>query len=227
MKPFSKRIIVFCYIFSSLSLFAQEKEKSLVFIPNIGINFSYIGKPIANFPVSEEVNIKSKIGIAYTIGANLRIPVSKGIEFITGIQHVNYKYSFEDFSINDRLNKYIYSTSLSIHSIEAPIIFSKNIFTYNFKINAGVQLGYIISAHSEDNIKHYKKDNNDFWAFKDKEKERINIKGLIKREKISIPVGFSYELSHLYFSLLYNFEITKIYKDNHSQNIMFKVGYKI
>lgn len=222
-----KVFLILGLFFSFLSLSAQDRKEKIVFIPNVGINFSYIGKPIVNFPISEEKNINSKIGIAYTIGTNIKFPVSRSTELLTGIQYVSNKYSFEDFSIEDRLNKYIYGTSLSIYSIEVPIIFSYKILASNFSINAGIQPGYIFSAHSKVNIANYNKDSNGVWSFKDEEKEKINIKGLIRKERISIPIGFSYNLSRLYFSLLYNFEITKIYQDNHSQNITLKIGYKI
>ena len=226
-KPFSKRVLVLFFILSSLSLFAQNEEKRLVLIPNIGVNFSNIEKPIAEFLVSEEKTNKAKVGISYTIGANLKIPVLEGVDFLTGLEYVNYKYSFEDFSIIRESNKDVYSIAMDAHSIEAPFILSKDIYASGFKINAGVQLGYVVSTHSEHTVKSYERDNNGFWTFKDEEELREDIKGLVKRTKISIPVGFSFELPRLYFSLLYNFGITKFYDDNYSKNVTFKVGYKI
>lgn len=222
------RKLLFLYLFFSfLSLSAQDRKEKIAFIPNIGINFSYINKPIIDFPGTEEKSTKPKIGIAYTFGANLKFPISNSVALLTGVQYANNKYSFKDISIENRLNKYFYGSSLSTSSIELPIIFSYKILTSNFSINTGFQLGYIFSAHSKTNIKSYSKDNNNLWSFKDEEQEKIDIKSLIRKEKISIPIGFSYELSNLYFSLSYNFEMTKIYQNNHSQNVTFKVGYKM
>ena len=165
--------------------------------------------------------------MAYTIGANIKFPISNSVKLLTGVQYVNNKYSFKEISIENRLNKYFYGTSLSTSSIEIPIIFSYKILTSNFNIDAGIQLGYIFSAHSKTNIKDYNKGNNNLWSLKEEEQEKVNIKSLIRKEKINIPIGFSYELSNLYFSLSYNFEIIKLYQNNHSQNVTFKVGYKI
>lgn len=105
-------------------------------------------------------------------------------------------------------------------------------------VNAGIQIGYLLRAKGkgtlsqftvdDDGKVHYLTDENGNYMYA--YNAEYDILNVTKRLDISIPVGISYEYSHVVLDARYNFGLTKLNKhnaDNYKNKVFsFTVGYR-
>lgn len=223
---------------------AQRSVGTWSLIPKVGVNLANISNfDVINTGLSPDskhhvVEQKSKYREGFIGGLDVQYQAMSQVAFSAG---VFYSVQGMRFSPSETIDKEkVHYTSDDVQwkydYLTLPLMAHVAVLP-GFSFNAGVQMGYLLSAKGRATLSQFTVDKEGKAHYQTGEKghllyaytEKYDNLSYSKRFDVSIPVGFSLEYSHVVLDARYNFGLTKMnkYTQDRMKNkvFTFTVGY--
>lgn len=225
-----KLILALGFMAMALPLLAQPEVGTFSIVPRVGVDITKVtGDHLYEYGNLGTYSLKGKMQPGFTGGVEVMYQALPQLAVSVGAMYAQEGNRYSDIELGEDATRVgINENSLSFDFLQVPIMAHVYV-AKGLSLNAGVRLGFLLSAsHEYDTVDITYDELSGTREYGESRSYDDDIKSFCKSMSVAIPVGVSYEYMNVVLDARYHLPLTKTFEETSGkhQGFTVTVGYK-